>query len=143
MSDRIAAARRRTILCTLVTTFAAACSDYTSPNAPTPAVIANVSGSGQTGIVGAMLASPIVFEVTSTSDAPVSGVTVTFAVTSGTGTVAPTTAVTDANGTASTQLTLGNTTGAVEVTATAQGGTLVARATAMATQVASGDCTSW
>ena len=138
----LAAARRRTILCTLVTTFAAACSDYTSPSAPTPAAIANVSGSGQTGIVGAMLASPIVFEVTSTSDAPVSGVTVTFAVTSGNGTVAPTTAVTDANGTASTQLTLGNTTGAVEVTATVQGGTLVARATAMATQVASGDCTS-
>jgi hypothetical protein len=122
--------------------FAAACSDYTSPSAPTPAAIAAVSGNGQTGIVGAMLASPIVFEVTSTSDAPISGVTVTFAVTSGSGTVAPTTAVTDANGTASTQLTLGNTAGAVEVTATVQGGTLVARAGATATQVASDDCTS-
>ena len=52
MSYRIEAARRRTILCTLVTTFAAACSDYTSPSAPTPAAIAVVSGSGQTGIVG-------------------------------------------------------------------------------------------
>src|SRR6476620_2784136 len=94
MSYRIEAARRRTILCTLVTTFAAACSDYTSPSAPTPAAIAVVSGSGQTGIVGGMVASPIVFAVTSTSDAPVSGVTVTFTVTSGIGTVAPTTAVT-------------------------------------------------
>jgi hypothetical protein len=101
-----------------------------------------VSGSGQTGAVGTMLASPIIFEVTNTSDAPVSGVTVTFTVTSGTGTVAPATAVSDANGTASTQLTLGNTAGAVEVTATAQGGTLTARATATATQVASSDCTS-
>ena len=73
MSHRIAAARRRTIVCTLLTMFVGACSDSTSPSAPTPAAIAAVSGSGQTGIVGAMLASPIVFEVTSTSDAPVSG----------------------------------------------------------------------
>ena len=142
MSYQIAAARRRTIVCTLLTMFVAACSDYTSPSAPTPAAIAAVSGDGQTGIVGAMLASPIVFEVTSTSDAPVSGVTVAFSVTSGSGTVSPTTAVTDANGTASTQLTLGNTTGAVEVTATVQGGTLIARAGATAMQIASGDCTS-
>jgi hypothetical protein len=101
-----------------------------------------VSGSGQTGAVGTMLASPIVFEVTNTSNAPVSGVTVTFTVTSGSGTLTPATAVTDANGTASTQLTLGSTAGAVEVTATAQSGTLIARAAATATQVASSDCTS-
>jgi hypothetical protein len=122
--------------------FAAACSDSTSPSGARPAAIAAVSGSGQTGAVGTMLASPIVFEVTNTSNAPVSGVTVTFTVTSGSGTLTPATAVTDANGTASTQLTLGSTAGAVEVTATAQSGTLIARAAATATQVASSDCTS-
>jgi hypothetical protein len=140
--SRIAAARGRTILCMLATAIAAACSDSTSPSTPTPAAIAAVSGSGQTGPVGTTLSSPIVFEVTSASDAPVSGVTVTFNVTSGSGSVAPTTAVTDANGTASTQLTLGNTAGEVEVRATAQGGTLAARATATAAPPASGDCTN-
>jgi hypothetical protein len=145
MRSRIAAARGRTISCTLVTlvaALAAACSDSTSPSGARPAAIAAVSGSGQTGAVGTMLASPIVFEVTNTSNAPVSGVTVTFTVTSGSGTLTPATAVTDANGTASTQLTLGSTAGAVEVTATAQSGTLIARAAATATQVASSDCTS-
>ena len=85
----------------------AACSDSTSPTTPTAAAIAAVSGSGQTGALNATLASPIVFEVTSASDAPVAGVTVAFTVTAGTATLSPTTAVTDANGTASTQLTLG------------------------------------
>jgi hypothetical protein len=141
-SKRIAAERGRTILSLLVAAVTAACSDSTSPSSPTPSAIAAVSGSGQSGSVGSTLASPIVFEVTSASNAPVSGVTVTLTVTSGSGTLSPTTAVTDANGTASTQLTLGGTAGAVEVTATARGGTLVARATATATQIASTDCAS-
>jgi hypothetical protein len=50
--------------------------------------------------------------------------------------------VTGASGTASTQLTLGSAAGTVEVTATIQGRTLTARATATATQIASTDCTS-
>lgn len=142
MISRITAARGRTILSALIAAVAAACSDSTSPTSPTPSAIAAVSGSGQTGAVGSTLTSPVVFEVTSASDAPVSGVTVSFAVTSGSGTVSPTSAVTDANGAASTQLTLGSAAGTVEVTATIQGGTLTARATATATQIASTDCSS-
>jgi len=141
MFSRIVAARGRTILCTLIAV-AAACSDSTSPSSPTPAAIAAVSGSGQIGSIGTTLSSPLVFAVTSASDAPVSGVTVTFTVTSGSATVSPGTAVTDAAGMASVQLSLGNTAGAVEVTATARGGTLAARATATATQVVSTDCSS-
>ena len=142
MSSRITAARGRTILAFLATVVAAACSDATGPSTPTPSAIAAVSGSGQSGTVGSTLASPIVFEVTSASDAPVSGVTVSFTVTSGNGTVSPSTVVTSANGTASTQLTLGSTVGAVEVTATARGGALVATAIATATQTTSADCAS-
>ncbi len=142
MISRITAARRRTILYMLVAAVAAACSDSTSPSSPTPSAIAAVSGSGQSGAVGSALASPIVFEVTTVREAPVSGVTVSFTVTSGSGTISPAIAITDANGTASTQLTLGSTAGSVEVTATAVGGTLVAKATATATQIASTDCAS-
>src|SRR4051812_10756632 len=92
MISRLTAARGRTLLCMLVTTVAAACGDSTSPTA-TAAAIAALSGSGQTGAVGSTLASPIIFGVTTASAAPVSGVTVSFTVTSGTATVSPTTAV--------------------------------------------------
>jgi hypothetical protein len=120
-------------------TLAACSSDSTSP-LTTPAAIAAISGNGQSASVGTPLTSPIVFEVTTAADAPVSGVTVSFAVTSGTATLAPTTVVTDANGTASTFVTLGGTAGNVEITATVKG--LSARASATATQLASTDCTT-
>ena len=120
----------------------ASCSDSTSPATPTAAAIAAVSGSGQIGALNATLPSPIVFEVTTAAGAPVVGVTVAFSITAGSGTLSPTTAVTDANGTVSTQLTLGGAAGAVEVTATVQSTAIVARATATATQIASTDCSS-
>src|SRR5215207_2337012 len=75
-----------------------ACSDSTAPASATPSDIAVVSGSGQTGSVGTTLASPVVFEVTSASSAPIQGRTVTFAVTSGSATVAPASAITDEDG---------------------------------------------
>jgi hypothetical protein len=144
MPLRIAAARGRTfcIVATVFATTLTACTDSTGPTSTTPAAIAAVSGSGQTGAIGATLSSPIVFEVTTASNVPVSGVTVSFAVTAGTATVAPTTAVTDANGTVSTQLTLGSAVGAVEVTATVQSASISARATATATQIVSTDCST-
>ena len=142
MISRITAARGRTIVASLAAAVGAACSDSTGPSTPIPAAIAAVSGTGQTGSVGSTLSSPIIFEVTTAANAPVSGVTVAFAVTSGSGTVSPATAVTGASGTASTQLTLGGTAGTVEITATIQGRTLTARTTATATQVVSTDCGS-
>ena len=92
--------------------------------------------------MGTTLASPIVVEVTSSTDAPLQGVTVAFSITPGGGTASPTTAVTDANGQASTTLTLGATAGTVEVTATVPGTALGAEATATATEIADPDCTS-
>src|SRR5690349_5469474 len=134
--------RAFTVLMSALTSLAVvACSDSTSPAAATPAAITAVSGTGQTGAVGSTLASPVVFEVTTASDAPVSGVTVSFAVTAGSATVSPTTAVTGANGTASAQITLGPTAGSVEVSATVSSA-LVAKVSATATAVVSSDCTT-
>jgi hypothetical protein len=145
MPSRITARRGRTLLAvvaTAIVSLATACSDSTSPTGWSAAAIVAVSGNGQTGSINATLASPIVFEVTNAADNPVAGVTVAFSISSGVGTLSPTTAVTDANGTASTQLTLGSAAGDVEVTATVQGRSIVARATATATQIASTDCSA-
>ena len=144
MISRLIAHRGRVfvgVLASMTASVLAACSDSTSPSI-TPAAIAAVSGAGQSGTIGTMLSLPLVFEVTTVSDAPASGVAVAFTVTTGTATVSPTTAVTDANGTASTQVTLGATAGSVEITATVQGASLAARVTATATQAVSSDCTS-
>src|SRR4051794_34522147 len=99
----------------------AACAD--SPSAPlaVPAALSVVAGSNQSATVGSTLPTALTVEVTTAQGAPVAGRTVSFAVTSGSGTVAPTAATTDADGRASTQLTLGTTVGTVRVTASVQG----------------------
>ena len=145
MISRCTAQRGRTFLSLMVSaavSLLGACTDSTGPSAARAAAIAAVSGTGQSGTVGTTLSSPVVFEVTTAADAPVSGVTVSFAVTSGSATVTPTTAVTGANGTASAQVTLGATAGSVEITATVQGASLTATVTATATQIVSADCSS-
>ena len=77
------------------------------------------AGDEQGGFAGEPI-SPFTAIVLNELGTPEPGVTVTFAVASGGGSVSPTSAVTDENGLASTTLTLG--TGAVQtVTATAQG----------------------
>lgn len=70
-----------------------------------------VSGNSQTGTVGQQLASPFVVKATDASGNPVSGVTVTFTVTAGGGTLSPATAATNSSGLASSTLTLGATVG--------------------------------
>ncbi len=77
------------------------------------------SGSGQTGTVGAALAAPLVVMTSGADEGPVGGVTVTFTVTGGGGSVASTTVVTNSSGIAQTTWTMGNTAGAQTVTATA------------------------
>jgi len=77
------------------------------------------SGSEQTGTVGAALASPLVVMTSGADEGPVGGVSVTFTVTSGGGSVASTTVVTNSSGIAQTTWTLGSTAGAQTVTATA------------------------
>jgi len=120
---------------------AAACADSTSPGT-SPSDIDVVAGADQSGPVGSALPSPIVVEVTSSTNAPLQGVTVAFSITSGSATTSPTTAVTDANGQASTTVTLGSTVGTVEVTGTVQGTSLAAQTTATATDGADADCSS-
>ena len=83
--------------------------------------ISKVSGDSQTGLPGGALASPLVVQVNDANNIPRAGVTVTFAVTSGGGTVSPVSVVTGANGRASTNLTLGATAGVNIVSATAAG----------------------
>ncbi len=77
------------------------------------------SGSGQSGIVGTTLASPLVARVAASDGVGVSGVTVNFAVASGGGSVGSSSAVSDANGLAQTTFKLGTSTGAQSVTASA------------------------
>lgn len=78
-------------------------------------------GGGQTGSVGSALATPLEVRVVDQFGNGVSGVTVDWAVTSGGGSVAPTTAVTNASGLAAATQTLPSTAGAATVTATATG----------------------
>jgi hypothetical protein len=76
-------------------------------------------GNGQTGTVGVALPTPITVRATDAGGNGVAGKTVTFATTNGS--VAPTSAVTDANGLAATTWTLGATVGSQSMTATSAG----------------------
>lgn len=106
------------------------------PPGPTPpATVSGVSGSGQSGTTGQPLASAFTVRVADANGAPVAGVTVTFAVTAGAGTLSPNQAVTDSQGLASSKLTLGPAAGTniVAVTAsTLSGSPVVFTATATA-----------
>jgi uncharacterized protein (TIGR03437 family) len=84
--------------------------------------ITAISGGGQTTFINQAFAQPVVVQVNGPTQQPVVGATVTFAVTSGSATVATPTAVTGANGQASTTVTAGPNAGAITVTATATGG---------------------
>ena len=80
---------------------------------------AAANGDAQTGTAGAALAQPIVAKVAASDGIGVAGTTVTFAVATGGGSVAPLTAVSDANGLAQTTWTLGTGSGAQSITAAA------------------------
>ena len=108
-------------------TFAA--NALTSP--PTRVIAA--AGNNQTGIVGNLLTQDIVVKVTDDLNNPKAGVTVSFAIGSGGGSLSATNAVTDASGNASVRWTLGPNTGAQTVLATVGGLTpLTLNATAIA-----------
>jgi acetyl esterase/lipase len=69
------------------------------------------AGNGQSGTVGQELAGPIVARVTDAEGRGVSGVTVTFAASAGSGSFDPATAVTDVQGNATAAWTLGTVAG--------------------------------
>jgi alpha-tubulin suppressor-like RCC1 family protein len=74
---------------------------------PAPAAVAVTNGNGQSAPAGFRLPQPLEVEVRGSDNLPISGVTVTFAVTSGGGTLDSTTTTTDAQGRARTGATLG------------------------------------
>lgn len=83
-----------------------------------PTLLTKISGDGQRAAAGSLLAAPLVVKVTDSFANPVSGTTVTFAPTTGSGSVGPAQYVTDAGGEASTQWTLDSSVGSQSVTAT-------------------------
>lgn len=93
-----------------------ACDDSTSPAVLSHITIA--SGNQQTGSGGVALASPLVVRVSDQSFIQMAGVPVTWAVTSGGGSLSATSTTTDETGNAQTVYTPGTTPGTATVTAT-------------------------
>jgi len=94
-----------------------ACGGTESPNTSAPVKIVAISGGGQTADLGQPLPQPLVARVTTAAGTPASGVSVTFAVSSGAGILSPATVSTDASGNASTTFTMGQTPGVTTVSA--------------------------
>jgi hypothetical protein len=93
----------------------------TGPTVLPPAAIVLQSGGDQVAEANAAFAQPIVVRVTNARGEGVSGATVTFALTAGTGTANPASVPTDAQGMAQTALTAGATPGRVTLTASVGG----------------------
>ncbi|MCG9130868.1 hypothetical protein J5I95_04210 [Candidatus Poribacteria bacterium] len=83
-----------------------------------PALV-KISGDAQEAKGGEILENPFVVEAIDSIGQPIPGVSVTFAVTAGSGQLNTTTSITDANGEAQTTLTLGANSGKHVVTVTA------------------------
>ena len=88
---------------------------------PEPTALSIVSGDNQNGLTGELLANPFVVEVRDQYDDPMQGVTVTFAVRAGGGSLSDTTATTDAKGRAESTLTLGSEPGTNSVEVSVEG----------------------
>lgn len=80
---------------------------HATPTAGPAAHLSAFSGFGQSAFEGQALGAPITVVVTDNFSNPVAGVSVSFAVTSGGGSVSPATSTTAANGRASTTWTVG------------------------------------
>jgi hypothetical protein len=92
-------------------------------NADAPANVTAVNGNNQTAPVGTLLPLAATVSVTDRFGNPLTGVAVTWTVTSGGGTVTPTSSVTDATGRTGTSWRLGNAAGAQTITASVAGTT--------------------
>ncbi len=83
--------------------------------------LSKVSGDNQTGVPGAIIANPFVVEVREENLSVLEGISVTFAVTAGDGTLSVTHTTTDKNGRAESTFTLGPNLGANTVQVSAAG----------------------
>ena len=90
-------------------------------SSPTPTNLSIISGDNQEGLTGEALTNPLVTEVRDQHGASMAGVTVTFTVLTGSGTLSAETVMTDANGRAESTLTLGTDPGPVTVEASVEG----------------------
>ena len=90
-------------------------------SSPTPTSLSIISGDNQEGFTGEALATPFTVQVRDQHGDPMAGVTVTFTVLTGGGTLSATTVTTDANGQAESTLTLGTDPGTVTVEASVEG----------------------
>ena len=116
--------------------FVVACGE-TGPSAPLPAAsVTDITGVAHTGVAGQALNERIVVRVADASGNALSNIAVTFAVTSGGGSVNPSSATTDDAGEAQTRWTLGRTAGSNVLTATAGGTSVQITATATAGRAA-------
>jgi alpha-tubulin suppressor-like RCC1 family protein len=98
------------------------------PVGPLPSggtTLVQVSGTGQNGPVGTTLAQDFVVRADDQSGNPVAGLTVTWSITAGGGSITPTTDVTDAAGLAQARMTLGPAAGVNTAQALIQGVTPV------------------
>ena len=87
----------------------------------TATTLVKISGDNQQGIVNTALGNPFVVEVRDGDDDPFAGVTVTFSVTTGGGTLSVTSPTTNVNGRAESALTLGSSVGQNTVSVSAAG----------------------
>ena len=93
--------------------------DATLP--PVPATVSIISGDNQTGVTGEALANPFVVEIHNQNSDLMEGVTVTFAVSAGGGSLSDTSVKTDANGLAQSTLNLGSSASTNTVEASVEG----------------------
>jgi hypothetical protein len=113
------------------------CSDSNGPGSPGPAsAFKVVSGNGQHTTVGAALPSPIVVQAVDAQSRTIPGLTVTFALLSGGGSVTAASATTNAQGQASTTWTLGTKADTQRVSASVTGGSLTLVDTIVAVAIA-------
>ena len=96
---------------------------FTAEGIRIPKTLEIVSGDDQQGRPGETLASPFVVEVRAQSDKPLTGVQVTFTVSSGGGKLSVTRTTTDEYGRAESTLTLGSTPGTNTVRVSVEGNT--------------------
>ncbi len=87
-------------------------------NAAAAAITASAGSSGQTGLVGTLLPTPLAVIVTDAYGNPVTGAPVTWVVSAGGGSLGTTASTTNSSGVASTTWTLGASAGTATVTAT-------------------------
>lgn len=106
--QRLRAAHRLALCCAI--TLAGACGTMETSNEPIPQGmdLAVSGGGGQSGPPGTTLATPISVHVMNATGGAVEGVLVTWTVVGASGSVAPATSMSDANGNATTVWTLGS-----------------------------------